>query len=227
MQQLIAFVLIRHDTGGTGVFLRHLSPSGACDAVATHAQRLLVAGQRDDGHHRDRAGGGGDPRRGPCGRARDRSIDVRPGTEPDGTGCGSRRDRARHARAVRRISADATKGAGGVQRGERLVRTHGLQGAHLRRGLEGRLGAAEPHASRRPDLVEGDFRVRTANRLWAADLTQIMTVRACCGWPASGCADPRAGAARQRRQRRQRGLASMPVARVRPFSPNTSSDSAS
>jgi hypothetical protein len=31
----------------------------------------------------------------------------------------------------------------------------------------------------------------------------------------------------RRRQRRQRGLASMPVARVWPFSPNTSSDSAS
>ena len=37
------------------------------------------------------------------------------------------------------------RGAGGVQRGERLVRTHGLQGAHLRRGLEARLDAAEPH----------------------------------------------------------------------------------
>jgi len=65
------------------------------------------------------------------------------------------------------------RGAGGVQRGERLVRTHGLQGAHLRRGLEGRLGAAEPHASRRPDLMEGGFPVRTANRLSAADLTRI------------------------------------------------------
>jgi hypothetical protein len=32
MQQLIAFVLIRHDTGGTGVFLRHLLPGEACDA---------------------------------------------------------------------------------------------------------------------------------------------------------------------------------------------------
>ena len=61
--------------------------------VATHAQRLLMTGQRDDGHHRDRSGGRGDPRHGPCGRARGRSIDVRPGTEPDGTGCGFRPDR--------------------------------------------------------------------------------------------------------------------------------------
>lgn len=218
MQQLIAFVLIRHDTGGTGVFLRR---------VATHAQRLLAAGQRDDGHHRDRCGGRGDPRRGRCGVYATAvsmfalvqnlmGLAVGPVvTVPDTPArCGGSRP-------------TPPRGAGGAHRGERLVRTHGLQGAHLRRGLEGRLGAAEPHASRRPDLVEGDFRVRTANRLWAADLTQIMTVRACCGWPASGCADPRAGAPRQRRQRRQRGLASMPVARVWPFSPNTSSDSAS
>jgi len=45
-------------------------------------------------------------------------------------------------------------------------------------GLEGRLDAAEPHARRRPDLVERDFRSAPRTGLWAADLTQIMTVRA-------------------------------------------------
>jgi putative transposase len=63
----------------------------------------------------------------------------------------------------------------GRKRVERLMRTHGLQGAHLRRGWKGGSTRQNPHHTTAPDLVERDFRAIAPNRLWVADLTRILT----------------------------------------------------
>jgi len=63
----------------------------------------------------------------------------------------------------------------GRKRVERLMRQHGLQGAHLRRGWKGGSTRQNPHHTAAPDLVERDFRVSAPNRLWVADLTRILT----------------------------------------------------
>jgi putative transposase len=55
---------------------------------------------------------------------------------------------------------------------ERLMRTHGIQGAK-RRGKPWRTTRPDPAARRRPDLVERDFTVQGANRLWVADITYL------------------------------------------------------
>jgi putative transposase len=63
----------------------------------------------------------------------------------------------------------------GRKRVERLMRTHGLQGAHLRRGWKH--GSTRQHPERRgaPDLLERDFRAAAPNRTWVADLTRLVT----------------------------------------------------
>jgi putative transposase len=63
----------------------------------------------------------------------------------------------------------------GRKRIERIMRTNGLQGAHLRRGLKGGSTRQNPAHTAAPDLVERDFRVSAPNRLWVADLTRIIT----------------------------------------------------
>jgi putative transposase len=63
----------------------------------------------------------------------------------------------------------------GRKRVERLMRTNGLQGAHLRRGWKGGSTRQNPAHTAAPDLVERDFRVSAPNRLWVADLTRIIT----------------------------------------------------
>jgi len=63
----------------------------------------------------------------------------------------------------------------GRKRVERLMRTHGLQGAHLRRGWKGGSTRQNPAHHAAPDLVERDFRVGAPNRLWVADLTRLVT----------------------------------------------------
>ncbi|WP_145982858.1 MULTISPECIES: IS3 family transposase [unclassified Pseudonocardia] len=63
----------------------------------------------------------------------------------------------------------------GRKRVERIMRTHGLQGAHLRRGW--RHGSTRQNPSHRPapDLLERDFTATAPNRVWVADLTRIVT----------------------------------------------------
>lgn len=63
----------------------------------------------------------------------------------------------------------------GRKRVERIMREHGLQGAHLRRGWKG--GTTRQHPERRgaPDLLERDFRAEVPNRTWVADLTRLVT----------------------------------------------------
>jgi putative transposase len=63
----------------------------------------------------------------------------------------------------------------GRKRVERLMREHGLQGAHLRRGWKGGSTRQNPHHTAAPDLVERDFRATAPNRLWVADLTRLVT----------------------------------------------------
>ena len=63
----------------------------------------------------------------------------------------------------------------GRKRVERLMRTHGLQGAHLRRGWKHPSTRQNPHHTAAPDLVERDFRATAPNRLWVADLTRLVT----------------------------------------------------
>jgi len=62
----------------------------------------------------------------------------------------------------------------GRKRIERIMRTHGLQGAHLRRGWK---GGTRQHPQRRgaPDLLDRDFRASAPNRVWVADLTRLVT----------------------------------------------------
>jgi putative transposase len=63
----------------------------------------------------------------------------------------------------------------GRKRVERLMRTHGLQGAHLRRGWKHGSTRQNPHHTAAPDLVDRDFRATAPNRLWVADLTRLVT----------------------------------------------------
>jgi putative transposase len=63
----------------------------------------------------------------------------------------------------------------GRKRVERLMRTHGLQGAHLRRGWKHPSTRQNPAHTAAPDLVERDFRAEAPNRLWVADLTRLVT----------------------------------------------------
>jgi len=63
----------------------------------------------------------------------------------------------------------------GRKRVERLMRGHGLQGAHLRRGWRGGSTRQNPAHQAAPDLVERDFPTTAPDRLWVADLTRILT----------------------------------------------------
>ena len=63
----------------------------------------------------------------------------------------------------------------GRKRVERIMREHGLQGAHLRRGWKTGSTRQNPHHTAAPDLVERDFRATALNRLWVADLTRLVT----------------------------------------------------
>ena len=60
----------------------------------------------------------------------------------------------------------------GRGRVERLMRTHGIQGAK-RRGKPWRTTIANPNALRPPDLVERDFTAEGPNELWCADFTYL------------------------------------------------------
>jgi transposase InsO family protein len=60
----------------------------------------------------------------------------------------------------------------GRGRVERLMRTHGLQGAK-RRGKPWRTTTPDPFAQRRPDLVQRDFSADGPNRLWVGDFTYL------------------------------------------------------
>ena len=60
----------------------------------------------------------------------------------------------------------------GRGRVERLMRTHGIQGAK-RRGKPWRTTIVDPAAARRPDLVGRDFSATAPNRLWVCDFTYL------------------------------------------------------
>ena len=60
----------------------------------------------------------------------------------------------------------------GRGRVERLMRSHGLQGAK-RRGRPWRTTTPDPVALRRPDLVQRDFTATGPNRLWVGDITYL------------------------------------------------------
>jgi putative transposase len=60
----------------------------------------------------------------------------------------------------------------GRGRVERLMRSHGIQGAK-RRGRPWKTTAADPLAHRRPDLVNRDFTATAPNRLWVADFCYL------------------------------------------------------
>jgi len=55
---------------------------------------------------------------------------------------------------------------------QRLMRTHGIVGAK-RRGRPWRTTRPDPHAHRRPDLVQRRFSVEAPDRLWVADLSYL------------------------------------------------------
>jgi hypothetical protein len=55
---------------------------------------------------------------------------------------------------------------------QRLMRCHGIQGAK-RRGKPWRTTKADPHAARRPDLVQRNFTAEKPNRLWVGDLSYL------------------------------------------------------
>jgi putative transposase len=55
------------------------------------------------------------------------------------------------------------------------MRTHGLQGAHLRRGWKGSSTRQNPNHTAAPDLVDRDFHAEAPNRLWVPDLTRLVT----------------------------------------------------
>jgi transposase InsO family protein len=55
---------------------------------------------------------------------------------------------------------------------ERLMRSHGIQGAK-RRGKPWRTTRPDPQARRRPDLVQRNFTAAASNELWVADLTYL------------------------------------------------------
>jgi putative transposase len=70
-------------------------------------------------------------------------------------------------KALRRAGEPVGRG-----RVERLMRTHGLQGAK-RRGRPWRTTTPDPVALRRPDLVQRDFSADGPNRLWVGDITYL------------------------------------------------------
>jgi putative transposase len=63
----------------------------------------------------------------------------------------------------------------GRKRVERLMREHGLAGAHLRRGWKHGSTRQDPSHRPAPDLLERDFTATAPNRVWVADLTRIVT----------------------------------------------------
>jgi putative transposase len=88
------------------------------------------------------------------------------------------------------------------KRVERLMRTHGLQGAFMRKHKRGST-RRDPTATPAPDLVDRDFTAPAPNRLWVADISRIRTgegplwlasvrdafSRRIVGWKASDRAD--------------------------------------
>jgi putative transposase len=60
----------------------------------------------------------------------------------------------------------------GRDRVKRLMRQHGIQGAK-RRGKRWKTTTPDPHAGRRPDLVERDFTASRRDELYVADLTYL------------------------------------------------------
>jgi transposase InsO family protein len=60
----------------------------------------------------------------------------------------------------------------GRDRVKRLMRVHGIQGAK-RRGKTWKTTTPDPHAGRRPDLVERDFTASRPDELYVADLTYL------------------------------------------------------
>jgi putative transposase len=61
-----------------------------------------------------------------------------------------------------------------VERVERLLRTHGLQGAFLRKRRRSST-RRDPAATPAPDLVNRDFKADAPDRLWVADISRIPT----------------------------------------------------
>jgi len=55
---------------------------------------------------------------------------------------------------------------------QRLMRSHGIQGAK-RRGKPLRTTKPDPNAARRPDLVRRQFTAQDPNRLWVGDLSYL------------------------------------------------------
>ena len=70
-------------------------------------------------------------------------------------------------KALRRAGEEVGRG-----RVERLMRTHGIQGAK-RRGKPWRTTIADPQAVRPADLVDRDFTASGPNELWCADFTYL------------------------------------------------------
>lgn len=64
----------------------------------------------------------------------------------------------------------------GRKRVERIMREHGLEGAHLRRGWKHGHTRQDPNRAAADDLVERDFTATAPNQLWVADLTRLVTV---------------------------------------------------
>jgi transposase InsO family protein len=60
----------------------------------------------------------------------------------------------------------------GRDRVKRLMRANGIRGAK-RRGKPWRTTIADPHAARRPDLVQRDFTARRPDALYVADFTYL------------------------------------------------------
>jgi putative transposase len=60
----------------------------------------------------------------------------------------------------------------GRDRVKRLMRQHGIRGAK-RRGTTWKTTTPDPHAGRRPDLVERDFAASRPDELYVADLTYL------------------------------------------------------
>lgn len=63
----------------------------------------------------------------------------------------------------------------GRKRVERIMREHGLAGAHLHRGWKTGSTRQNPAHRPAPDLLERDFTATAPNRVWVADLTRIVT----------------------------------------------------
>ena len=79
-----------------------------------------------------------------------------------------------YAYGARRMWKALARAGEHVGRGrvERLMRTHGIQGAK-RRGKPWRTTTPDPFAQRRPDLVQRDFTADGPNRLWVGDITYL------------------------------------------------------